>query len=218
MPGEHGFKMFCVRFDKNQLLGRILACLDKAAVKLCSMARLVPKGARRLLPSTCKNLTSDSGSNLLPQIDGGLPMARVGQGTYVTIIFEAFLQSGVKVMATNPGKTLVFRFGSGEVWPAIEQEITGLSPGEKKTFEVAPEDAYGTFDPSKVIRIPISEAPSASHLKRGTVLEMENDKGEKRLCFVGDIEQEYVVLDFNHPLAGKTLKYRVEVLDVQSVT
>ena len=199
------------------MFGRILACLGKVAVKVYSLARLVPRGSRRLLPSTSKNLTSDSVGNGLPQMDGGLPMARVAQGTYVTLVYQAFLKSGVKVMATDPGKALVFRFGSGEVWPAIEKEITGLSPGERKSFEVAPEDAYGTFDPSKVIRIPISEVPSASHLKKGTVLEMETDKGEKRLCFVGDIEQEYVVLDFNHPLAGKTLKYRVEVVDVQSV-
>ena len=145
-------------------------------------------------------------------------MAAVGQGTYVTITYEAFLQSGVKVMGTNPESPLVFRFGSGEVLPAIEREITGLSPGERKAFEIAPEDAFGTFDPNEVIRVPLSKVPSAKHLKKGTVLEMETDTGEKRLCFVGEIEEEHVILDFNHPLAGKRLKYRVEVVNVQPVT
>ncbi|MGD8503988.1 MAG: FKBP-type peptidyl-prolyl cis-trans isomerase [Syntrophobacterales bacterium] len=145
-------------------------------------------------------------------------MPQVGPGTYVTMEYDAFLESGTKVLGTKNNDPLVFRFGSGEVFPRIEQEIIGLNPGAEREFLLQPGDGFGEFDQSRVLRVPLEEFPKGKKLKRGMLLNVETKPGEKGLCFVGDIQKDHFVLDFNHPLAGRTLKYRVKIVDVHQIT
>jgi FKBP-type peptidyl-prolyl cis-trans isomerase 2 len=145
-------------------------------------------------------------------------MPQVGPGSYITIEYEAFLESGTRVLGTEREKPLVFRFGSGEVLPKMEEELVGLNPGDTREFTVRPEDGFGDFDRSKVIQVPLEEFPKGNKLQKGMVLRVETDKGQESLCFVGDIQKDHFVLDFNHPLAGRTLKYRVTVLAVNQIT
>jgi FKBP-type peptidyl-prolyl cis-trans isomerase SlpA len=145
-------------------------------------------------------------------------MPQVGPGTYITIRFEAFLESGTRVLSNEDETPLVFRFGSGEVFSRIEQEIAGLSAGDIREFLVQPEEAFGPIDNAKILRVPLQDFPRGKELRRGMVLRVETKEGRKNLCFVGDIQQDHFVLDFNHPLAGKTLKYRVRILDVHKIT
>jgi FKBP-type peptidyl-prolyl cis-trans isomerase 2 len=145
-------------------------------------------------------------------------MPQVGPGTYVTIEYDAFLESGTRVLGTNKKDPLVFRFGSGEVFPKIEEEIVGLNPGTEREFMLEPDEAFGKFDETRVLRVPLEEFPKGKKLKKGTLLQVEISPGETGLCFVGDIQDDYFVLDFNHPLAGRTLKYRIRVVDVHQIT
>jgi len=145
-------------------------------------------------------------------------MSQVGPGTYVTMEYEAFLESGTKVLGSNDNSPLVFRFGSGDVLPRVEEEIIGLDPGAEREFRLPPEEAFGEFDESRVLRVPLEEFPKGKELRRGTLLELEVSPGKKGLCFVGDIQDDHFVLDFNHPLAGRTLRYRVKILEVHQIT
>ena len=145
-------------------------------------------------------------------------MPQVGPGTYVTIEYDAFLESGTRVLGTNKKDPLIFRFGSGEVFSRIEQEIIGLNPGTEREFMLEPEEGFGEFDETRVLRVPLEEFPKGKKLKKGSLLQVEISPGETGLCFVSDIQDEYFVLDFNHPLAGRTLKYRVRVVDVHQIT
>jgi FKBP-type peptidyl-prolyl cis-trans isomerase 2 len=145
-------------------------------------------------------------------------MPKVGPGTYVTMEYDAFLESGTRVLGTNNTDPMVFRFGSGEVFSRIEQEIIGLNPGAEREFLLPPEEAFGEFDQSRVLRVPLDEFPKGKQLKKGTLLKVETKPGHQGLCFVGDIQKDHFVLDFNHPLAGRTLNYRVRILDVHQIT
>ena len=145
-------------------------------------------------------------------------MPKVGPGTYVTMEYDAFLETGTRVLGTNNRDPLVFRYGSGEIFSRIEREIVGLNPGAEREFSLQPEEAFGEFDESRVLRVPLEEFPKGKQLKKGTLLKVETNPGEQGLCFVGDIQKDYFVLDFNHPLAGRTLKYRVKILDVHQIT
>ena len=145
-------------------------------------------------------------------------MPQIGPGTYVTMEYDAFIESGTRVLGTENGDPLVFRFGSGEVFLKIEQEIVGLDPGAEREFWLQPEEAFGQFDDSRVLRVPLKEFPKGKQLKKGTLLKVETEPGQQGLCFVGDIQNDYFVLDFNHPLAGRTLKYKVRILDVHQIT
>ena len=145
-------------------------------------------------------------------------MPKIGPGTYVTMEYDAFIESGTRVLGTNSRDPFIFRFGSGEVFSKIEQEIIGLNPGAEREFSLRPEEAFGEFDESRVLQVPLEEFPKGKQLKRGTLLKLETKPGQQGLCFVGDIQNDYFVLDFNHPLAGRTLKYRVRILDVHRIT
>jgi FKBP-type peptidyl-prolyl cis-trans isomerase 2 len=145
-------------------------------------------------------------------------MPQVGPGTYVTMEYDAFLESGTRVLGTNNKNPLVFKFGSGEVFLKIEQEIVGLNPGAEREFMLEPEEAFGEFDDSRVLRVPLEEFPKGKQLKKGTLLQVEVKPGKEGLCFVGDIQDDHFVLDFNHPLAGRTLTYRIRILDVHQIT
>ena len=145
-------------------------------------------------------------------------MPQVGPGTYITMEYDAFLESGTRVLGTNNKNPLVFKFGSGEVFSRIEQEIVGLDPGAEREFMLEPEEAFGEFDDSRVVQVPLEEFPKGKQLKKGTLLKVEVKPGQKGLCFVGDIQDDHFVLDFNHPLAGRTLTYRIRILDVHQIT
>ena len=145
-------------------------------------------------------------------------MAQVGPGTYVTMEYDAFLESGTRVLGTNDEDPMVFRFGSGEVFPKIEEEIIGLDPGAEREFMLEPNEAFGEFDDSRVLQVPLEEFPKGKQLRKGTLLQVEISPGQTGLCFVGDIQNDYFVLDFNHPLAGRSLKYRIKILEVHQIT
>ncbi len=145
-------------------------------------------------------------------------MPQVGPGTYVTMEYDAFLESGTRVLGTNRKDPLVFKFGSGEVFTKIEEEIVGLNPGAEREFKLQPGEAFGEFDQSRVLRVPLEEFPKGKQLRKGTLLKVEIKPGQKGLCFVGDIQKDHFVLDFNHPLAGRTLKYRIRILEVHQIT
>ena len=145
-------------------------------------------------------------------------MPKVGPGTYVTMEYEAFLESGTRVLGSSNKEPLVFRFGSGEIFKRVQEEIVGLKPGTLREFLIQPKDAYGEFDESRVLRVPLADFPKGKQLKKGMLLEVETKPGKKNLCFVGDIQADHFILDFNHPLAGRTLQYRVKILDVHQIT
>jgi FKBP-type peptidyl-prolyl cis-trans isomerase 2 len=91
------------------------------------------------------------------------------------------------VLGTNKKDPLVFRFGSGEVSQKIEQEILGLHPGAEREFVIEPEEGFGEFDDSRVLRVPLEEFPKGKKLKKGTLLKVEITPGQKGLCFVSTI-------------------------------
>ena len=77
-----------------------------------------------------------------------------------------------------------------------------------------PEEGYGPLDPNGFKEIPKTEIPVAAQ-KVGTALAARGSEGESRVVHVSEVKQESVILDFNHPLAGKTLNFDVKVLNIE---
>ncbi len=101
--------------------------------------------------------------------------------------------------------------GVGEIIPGLDEALIGMEIGEKKTVTIPPEKAYGMPNPELVIDVPISEFTSAG-LEPVEGMYVMTDSGIAKIAKVGE---ESVTLDFNHPLAGKTLIFEVEIVDVQ---
>ena len=112
---------------------------------------------------------------------------------------------------------LSYLHGSGQIIPGLERALAGLPPGTRRQIVVAPEDAYGVTDPAARMRVPKSEFPPEMGLAPGIEVQATTPDGPVTFLVIA-IEGNEVILDGNHPLAGKTLTFDVEVLDVRDAT
>jgi len=119
------------------------------------------------------------------------------------------------VLDSNKGRDpITYTQGEEQIIPALEKALNGLRAGDQKEVTVAPADGYGEVDPKAATEVPKEALPPAS-LTVGTELVARGRGGETRLVRVKEIKEKTVIIDLNHPLAGKTLHFDVKVLDVE---
>ena len=117
---------------------------------------------------------------------------------------------------TSKGKApLVFIYGGENIIPGLESALKDMHVGEEKLVTVDPKDAYGEPDPKAFKEFPKSSLPKNAEAKVGMVLQAQAPDGESFPAAIKEIKGDTVVLDFNHPLAGKTLKFQVKVLKIE---
>ncbi len=115
------------------------------------------------------------------------------------------------------GEPLMFLLGHGQVISGLESELLGRKVGDKFQIEIPPEDAYGIAEDEAVITVPISVFEDRSLLEEGAQLELDTEGGPTVVTVV-KVGEEDVVLDGNHPLAGMTLNFDVEVIATREAT
>ncbi|NIW13005.1 MAG: peptidylprolyl isomerase, partial [Candidatus Thorarchaeota archaeon] len=94
--------------------------------------------------------------------------------------------------------------------------VVGLQKGEKKTVTVPPEKAYGQRQEDRIRKIPRDRFGEPSkRIEEGTVVQYRTQQGKARLATVAKVEEENVTLDLNHPLAGQTIKFELEIVDIK---
>ena len=101
--------------------------------------------------------------------------------------------------------------GVGEIIPGLDEALIGMEVGEKKTVTIPPEKAYGMPNPELIIAVPISEFTQAG-LEPVEGMYVMTDSG---MAKIKAVEGDVVTLDFNHPLAGKTAVFEIEVVDIK---
>lgn len=120
-----------------------------------------------------------------------------------------------KEIETSVGKKpLEFVVGDKSIIPGLEAGILGMHVGEEKLVTVAPKDAYGEADPKALKEFPKSTMPKGVEPKPGMILQAQAPDGESFPATIKEVKDDKVVLDFNHPLAGKQLKFQVKILDI----
>jgi FKBP-type peptidyl-prolyl cis-trans isomerase SlyD len=138
----------------------------------------------------------------------------VQPGSEVSFDYTLTDESG-QVVDTSKGKApLNYVHGKGQIIPGLEKELTGMTVGGEKRVTVKPEDAYGPVEPGAFREVP-REALPAEALKVGTMLLAQGPAGEGVPVRVHEIKDNTVVMDFNHPLAGKTLSFDVKITDIK---
>jgi len=141
---------------------------------------------------------------------------RIGQNTEVTLHFALHLENGDTVDSTFDKAPAVFKVGDGNLLPGFEAALFGFKAGDKRTLSLAPESAFGQHNPQNVQVMPRSQF-EGMELSDG-LLVIFNDAANTELPgVVKDFDDQQVTIDFNHPLAGKTLSFEVEILDVKAV-
>jgi len=122
---------------------------------------------------------------------------------------------GGKVLDSNKGKEpLTYTQGQKQIIPGLEQALGGMRAGEEKKVTIKPVDAYGEVNPNAVTEVPKEMLPPDA-LKVGTELVAQSQAGDRRIVRIKEVKEKTVVIDLNHPLAGKTLFFDVKVLVVE---
>jgi FKBP-type peptidyl-prolyl cis-trans isomerase SlyD len=138
----------------------------------------------------------------------------IKDGSVVSFEYTLSGEDG-KTIESNKGKApLKYTQGSQQIVPGLEKGLAGMKAGEEKRVKVKPEDGYGPVDPKGFQEFPKDKIPSEG-LKVGAVLMARGPQGQQVPVRVHEIKENTVVLDLNHPMAGKTLVFDIKVLDVQ---
>ncbi len=120
-----------------------------------------------------------------------------------------------KVIETSKDKTpLNYIHGQKQMIPGLEKELTGMKVGGEKHVTVKPEDAYGPINKNAFQEVPKEKIP-ANGLKVGAILALKSPDGRVIPTRVAEVKDKTVLMDMNHPMAGKTLVFDVKVVDIQ---
>jgi FKBP-type peptidyl-prolyl cis-trans isomerase SlyD len=143
------------------------------------------------------------------------PNSVVQPGSEVSFDYTLTDETG-QVVDTSKGKApMLYVHGQGQIIPGLEKELTGMALGGEKTVMVKPEEAYGPVDPAAFREVP-KEALPAEALKVGTMLLAQGPGGQGVPVRVHEIKEKTVIMDFNHPLAGKTLSFDIKVTEIKT--
>ena len=150
--------------------------------------------------------------NLCAYADG----PAVGVGKKVTLDYTLTVDN--KELETSVGKTpLIYVVGNRDIIPGLEAQLNGMRMNEEKVINVASKDAYGDVDPKAFKEFPMTSLPKGVAPKVGMVLQATAPDGSKFPAVISEIKGDKVVLNFNHPLAGKALTFKVKILKIEDV-
>ncbi|MCA9395696.1 MAG: FKBP-type peptidyl-prolyl cis-trans isomerase [Candidatus Omnitrophica bacterium] len=124
---------------------------------------------------------------------------------------------GQEIQSTYEQQPFEYTQGSKEVFPAMQKNLEGLSVGDEKNILLKPEEGFGQPKSELVIQAPKDRFEPAS-LQVGAVVSTKNQDGTSSRAHIKGIHDDTVTLDFNHPLAGKTLNFDVQVLEISGAS
>lgn len=137
---------------------------------------------------------------------------KVRKNRQVTLHYRILLATGEEFDASPADSPLQFICGRGETIVGLEKRIMGLEAGDTKQFVVPPEEAFGPREESLIRVMPLDEVPGGAPTV-GRVIPIR-DKGTEVVFRIVEVADDHVVADFNHPLAGQSLRYEVTIVDV----
>lgn len=131
----------------------------------------------------------------------------------VTVHYTGSFEDG-EVFDTTEGRTpLTYIEGNHEVVPGFERVVLGMEPGEKKRVRIEPKEAYGERNPALLYSMPTMQIPNYDELVAGQMIYLMNGEGYQQLARVVRIQDDGdTVFDFNHPMAGHTLTFDLELI------
>ena len=136
----------------------------------------------------------------------------VSKGKVISLEYTLKLEDN-QVVDTNVGKDpLTYTQGANQIVPGIESALEGMAVGQAKHVVVAPLEGYGDRNPSALQEVPKQKVPQ--DIKVGTQLQGKDTAGREVRPIVTEIKDDTVLLDFNHPLAGKTLFFDLKVVNI----
>jgi FKBP-type peptidyl-prolyl cis-trans isomerase 2 len=141
----------------------------------------------------------------------------IKKGDKVKIEYKGTFEDGTVFDSTKKqGEPLEFEVGSGQLITGFDNAVLGMNKNEEKEVTINPEDAYGEHKPDLKKKVPRAQLPQNEELKPGMMLMLTLPDGMQFTALVSELDEETVTIDLNHPLAGKTLIFKIKVLDIVS--
>lgn len=141
-------------------------------------------------------------------------MSQAKQGDTVKVHYTGKLQDGNVFDSSVNREPLEFTLGAGNMIPGFEQAVQGMNIGDKKTAEIPSEQAYGEKREDMIISVPRENVPGDIEPEVGQQLAIQQQGGQQVPVTVTEVTEEKVVLDANHPLAGKDLVFEIELVEI----
>jgi FKBP-type peptidyl-prolyl cis-trans isomerase 2 len=141
-------------------------------------------------------------------------MQKVKKGDMIKVHYHGKLSSGETFDSSSGREPLEFEVGSGMVIKGFDEGVTGMEVGEKKTINIPYDEAYGAINPNMLFDMPKDRFPEDMQLENGMALMMSDGEGQQFQVVISEIKENSVVLDANHPLAGKDLVFDLELVEI----
>lgn len=137
------------------------------------------------------------------------------EGDTVKIHYTGTFDDGNAFDSSEKRDPIEFVIGEGKVIKGFDKAVTGMKVGEEKDVKISPTEGYGERDDQLVRPFPKSKLPPKPEPKQGMILSLKSPNGQTILAKIDKIEDENVFLDFNHPLAGKNLNFKLKLTEVK---
>lgn len=142
-------------------------------------------------------------------------MTRIVQpDSLVTLHYRMALTDDEELITTFGGSPATLKLGSGELAPTLERCLEGLPVGERRVFMLEAEQAFGAHNPQLLERVPLTAFPADVQPEEMSMIEFTGPDGAKYAGLVRQVRDGAAMVDFNHPLAGKAIRFEVEVIGV----
>ena len=137
----------------------------------------------------------------------------IENGKVVSVHYVGKFTDGEVFDSSEGREPLQFEVGTGKLIPGFENAIIGKVVGDKVTANIAPEEGYGLVREDLIVSVPLDKMPG--DVEVGQALEAQGENGQSAQVFVKEVNEDNVVIDGNHPLAGKDLVFEIEVVEIQ---
>ena len=143
-------------------------------------------------------------------------MGQIAHGSKVTMHLSLSLPDGTEALSTFGEDPLQFTMGDSTLQPDMEYALFGLKPGDEQTLTLTAEQAYGPHDENLIQQVPRNSFPDSMEPERGQIVAFTTEDGGEAPGLILAVTDQYVEVDFNHPLSGKEIVYRVQILQVEN--
>ncbi len=143
---------------------------------------------------------------------------RISEQKVVTMNYEVADDQGQLIDRSEEGGPLAYIHGNGQLIPGLETALEGRGKGDKIAVDVPPEQGYGERDEEGVQIVARNQFDDSVEIEVGMQFEAQDDDEGHQIVTVVAVDGENITLDTNHPLAGKNLRFKVEILDVRDAS
>ena len=142
------------------------------------------------------------------------PPDQFGPGRTVSMQFELSLPEGDIIDSNFDGKPVEFTVGDGNILPGFEEALFGLREQDEHTADIPAEKAFGPHNEDNIQKIPRFRFPADLVMEKGLMINFADKAGNDQAGVIAEFDSDRVTVDFNHPLAGKDIRFRVKILSI----